>query len=70
MFSDFTLRALLAGFGIVLVAGPLGCFVMWRRMAYSGDTLSHAGLMGVAFGILLWIWFFTIVMIWRIRQGL
>lgn len=45
------IRALLAGLGIALVAGPLGCFVVWRRMAYFGDTLSHAGLMGVALGL-------------------
>ncbi len=46
------IRAVLAGLGIAMVAGPLGCFVVWRRMAYFGDTLSHAGLMGIAFGLL------------------
>ena len=46
------IRAVLAGLGIAIVAGPLGCFVVWRRMAYFGDTLSHAGLMGIAFGLL------------------
>lgn len=53
MFEPFMIRAILAGLGIALVAGPLGCFVVWRRMAYFGDTLSHAGLMGIAFGVLL-----------------
>ncbi|MSO97652.1 MAG: hypothetical protein EXR11_05455 [Rhodospirillaceae bacterium] len=48
--DDFILRALIAGFGIALIAGPLGCFVVWRRMAYFGDTLSHAALLGVAVG--------------------
>ncbi|HUH86248.1 MAG TPA: zinc ABC transporter permease subunit ZnuB [Stellaceae bacterium] len=51
--DDFLLRALVAGIGVALVAGPLGCFVVWRRMAYFGDTLSHSALLGVALGLLL-----------------
>nr|WP_207481427.1 iron chelate uptake ABC transporter family permease subunit [Arenibaculum pallidiluteum] len=51
--DDFLVRALLGGLGIALVAGPLGCFVAWRRMAYFGDTLAHASLLGVALGFLL-----------------
>ena len=51
--DDFLLRALAAGIGVALVAGPLGCFVVWRRMAYFGDTLSHSALLGVALGLLL-----------------
>jgi len=51
--DDFLLRALMAGIGVALVAGPLGCFVVWRRMAYFGDTLSHSALLGVALGLLL-----------------
>lgn len=50
---DFLLNALLAGLALALVAGPLGSFVVWRRMAYFGDTLSHAALLGVAVGLLL-----------------
>ncbi|RMN68073.1 zinc ABC transporter permease subunit ZnuB [Pseudomonas syringae] len=45
--------ALLAGVALAVVAGPLGSFVVWRRMAYFGDTLSHAALLGVALGFLL-----------------
>lgn len=52
MLDDFFIRALLAGIGVALVAGPLGCFVVWRRMAYFGDTLSHAALLGVALALL------------------
>lgn len=55
LMDSFILRALAAGCGVALVAGPLGCFVVWRRMAYFGDTLSHAGLMGVALGLMLGI---------------
>lgn len=51
--ADFLLNALLAGLALALVAGPLGSFVVWRRMAYFGDTLSHAALLGVAVGLLL-----------------
>ena len=47
MFDDFFIRALVAGIGIALVAGPLGCFVVWRRLSYFGDTLSHSALLGV-----------------------
>lgn len=50
---DFLLYALLAGLGVALVAGPLGSFAVWRRMAYFGDTLAHSALLGVTFGLLL-----------------
>lgn len=53
MLDDFFLRALIAGVGVALVAGPLGCFVVWRRLAYFGDTLSHAALLGVALAFLM-----------------
>ncbi|GGF00557.1 metal ABC transporter permease [Stappia taiwanensis] len=53
MFDDFFQRALVAGVGVALVAGPLGCFIVWRRLAYFGDTLSHAALLGVALSFLL-----------------
>lgn len=51
--ADFLLYALLAGLSLAVVAGPLGSFVVWRRMAYFGDTLSHAALLGVALGLAL-----------------
>ena len=53
MLDDFFMRALLAGIGVALVAGPLGCFVVWRRMAYFGDTMAHSALLGVALSFLL-----------------
>jgi zinc transport system permease protein len=49
--EPFILRALIAGFGIALVAGPLGCFVVWRRMAYFGDSLAHSALLGIALAL-------------------
>ena len=53
MFDDFFSRALIGGFGVAFVAGPLGCFIIWRRLAYFGDTLSHSALLGVAIALLL-----------------
>jgi zinc transport system permease protein len=53
--SDFLLHALGAGVLLALVCGPLGCFIVWRRMAYFGDTLAHSALLGIALGILLQI---------------
>ena len=47
MFDDFFIRALVAGIGIAFVTGPLGCFVVWRRLSYFGDTLAHSSLLGV-----------------------
>ncbi len=47
MFDDFFIRALIAGVGIALVTGPLGCFIIWRRLAFFGDTLAHSALLGV-----------------------
>ena len=55
MLDDFFTRALIAGLGVAAVAGPLGCFVVWRRLAYFGDTLAHAALLGVALAFLLQI---------------
>lgn len=53
MPDDFVLRSALAAVGIALVAGPLGCFVVWRRMANFGDALGHSSLLGVAISVLL-----------------
>lgn len=51
--DDFLVRALVAGIGVAVVAAPLGCFVVWRRMAYFGATLAHSALLGVALGLVL-----------------
>lgn len=50
--DDFLLRALIGGIGVAAMAGPLGAFVVWRRMAYFGDTMAHGALLGIAFGVL------------------
>ncbi|HBN13720.1 MAG: zinc ABC transporter permease [Gammaproteobacteria bacterium] len=48
---DFIIYAVIAGLLIAALAGPLGCFVVWRRMSYFGDTLAHSSLLGVALAI-------------------
>jgi zinc transport system permease protein len=53
MMPEFLLYALICGVGVALVAGPLGAFMVWRSMAYFGDTLAHAALMGAALGVML-----------------
>ena len=53
MLDSFIVKALLAGIGIAVVAAPLGCFIVWRRMAYFGATIAHSGLLGVAVGLAL-----------------
>ncbi|MCW9032693.1 MAG: metal ABC transporter permease [Rhodospirillales bacterium] len=53
--DDFLIRALVGGLGVALIASPFGCFIVWRRMAYFGDTLAHSALLGVALGFLLGI---------------
>ena len=50
--TDFIVYALAAGLSLALVAGPLGSFIVWRRMSYFGDTLAHSALLGIAIGLL------------------
>lgn len=61
---ELLLPSLLAGLCLSCLTGPLGTFVVWRRMSYFGDTLSHAALLGVAFGFLFDInLFYAIVLV-------
>ncbi len=53
MLNDVLWRSALGGFGVALAAAPLGCFVVWRRMAYFGASIAHAVLLGIALGLLL-----------------
>lgn len=53
MFDDFMTRAMFAGAGVAFAAAPLGCFVVWRRMAYFGDATAHAAVLGVALALAL-----------------
>ncbi|MBO9449150.1 MULTISPECIES: metal ABC transporter permease [Roseobacteraceae] len=51
MLDDFMVRAALAGVGVALAAAPMGCFVVWRRMAYFGEATAHAAVLGVALAL-------------------
>lgn len=51
MLDDFLTRAALAGIGLTFATGPLGAFMVWRRMAYFGDATAHAALLGVALAL-------------------
>ena len=59
MFDDFLVRAALAGAGTALAAAPMGCFVVWRRMAYFGDATAHASILGVALSLA-----FSVPVVW------
>ena len=59
MLDDFMIRAALAGIGVSLAAAPIGCFVVWRRMAYFGEATAHAALLGVALSLAFEISVFT-----------
>lgn len=53
MQTPFFARSLIAGLLVAMIAGVLGCFVVWRKMAYFGDALSHSALLGVVTGLVI-----------------
>lgn len=53
MIEPFLWNALLGGFGMALMCGPLGCFTIWLRLSYFGDAIAHAALLGVSIALLL-----------------
>ena len=53
MLETFWIPALLAGIGVAIATAPLGCFVVWRRMAYFGDATAHAAILGIAISLVL-----------------
>ena len=63
MFDDFLVRAMLASVGVALAAAPLGCFVIWRRMAYFGDATAHAAVLGIALSLTLSVPIFAGVLV-------
>ena len=53
MIDEFIINAIFCGIGIALISGLMGCFVVWKKMAYFGDSLGHSAVFGVGIGILL-----------------
>jgi zinc transport system permease protein len=51
--DDFLLRAVLAGLIMVVIAAPMGCLMVWQRLAFLSDTLGHAAVLGVGLGLML-----------------
>jgi zinc transport system permease protein len=70
IMSDYLWRALIGGAAVALAAGPVGSFVIWRRMAYYGSAVSHSALLGVALGLALHIDLTLAVMIFCLVSGL
>lgn len=70
MLDDFMVRAALAGLGVAIAAAPLGCFVVWRRMAYFGDATAHAALLGVAVSLILSVSIFAGALIVSVLMAL
>ena len=74
ILSDFMLRATIAGLGVAIIAAPLGCFVVWRRMAYFGEATAHAALLGIALSLALELPIFAgtlvaaLLMAWVVTQ--
>jgi zinc transport system permease protein len=68
--SEYLWRALLAGSAVALAAGPIGAFVIWRRMAYYGSAVSHSALLGVALGLALHLDLTLAVMLFCLASGL
>ena len=52
-FDDFLVRSVLAGLIMILIAAPMGCLIVWQRLAFLGDTLGHAAVLGVGIGLML-----------------
>ena len=70
MLDDFMIRAALAGIGTAVAAAPLGCFVVWRRMAYVGDATAHAAILGVALALTFELPIFAGVVAMALLMGL
>lgn len=70
ILNDFMIRALLAGIGTAVACGALGCFVVWRRMAYFGDATAHAAILGVAMALMFSISIPLGVLIAALAMGL
>ena len=70
LFDSLLLPPLLAGLAVALVAGPMGSFVVWRRMAFFGDTLAHGSLLGAALGLALGIALYPAVVVFSLLLAL
>lgn len=70
LIDSLLLAPLMAGLAVALVAGPMGAFVVWRRMAFFGDTLAHGALLGAAAGLAAGIALYPAVVIFSLLLAL
>ena len=63
MFDTVFILAALAGIGVAIASAPLGCFVVWRRMAYFGDATAHTAMLGVAISLIFFVNMFLSILI-------
>lgn len=70
ILDDFLIRAGLAALGTALAAGLLGCFVVWRRLAYFGEATAHAAVFGVALALAFSFSIFAGVILVALAMGL
>ncbi|MDH3538217.1 MAG: metal ABC transporter permease, partial [Gammaproteobacteria bacterium] len=51
--DDFLVRSVIAGLIMIAIAAPMGCLMVWQRLAFLSDTLGHAAVLGVGLGLML-----------------
>ena len=52
MIIELLLPSLIAGLLIAIASGTLGCFVVWRKMAFFSDALAHSAVLGTALALI------------------
>ncbi len=53
MLDKFLIYSIFTGIAIAASLCPLGCVVLWRRMPYFGDAISHSAVLGIVLGLML-----------------
>lgn len=55
MIPEFMVSAGLAGVMLAMMTGPLGALIVWRRMAYFGEAMAHATMLGIGLSLMMGI---------------
>ncbi|MFT7086926.1 MAG: zinc transport system permease protein [Rickettsiales bacterium] len=53
MFEPLFIKALIAGIGVAIALAPIGVFVLWKKMAYFSDAISHSAIFGLAIATII-----------------
>lgn len=51
--ENFIINAIIASVAIAVLTGPFGCFVVWKKISYFGDSLAHSVIFAVALSVTL-----------------